>query len=140
MYSKQFSLIFSFVVCSLLLFSGYAHADKPLKSALDLNTDQAAKVAAIQKEARDSMRKPRGNLHRKQRELRRAKKANDSAAIAKLEQEIPPLQEKMKQIHEEEEEKIRAVLTPEQTKKYEEWLMERDAMAGSSRDVKDYRK
>ena len=86
------------------------------------------------------MRKPRGDLHRKQRELRRAKNANDTAAIARLEQEIPPLQEKMKQILDEEEEQIRGVLTFEQTKKYDEWLAERDSMAGSSRDVKDVTK
>ncbi len=137
MYSKPISLISSLVVFSLLLFSGYAHADRPLKSALDLSTGQAAEVAAIQKEARNAMRKPRGDLHRKQRELRRARQANDGAAIAKLEQEVPPLQEKMKQIFDDEEKKIRAILTPEQTIKYEEWLMERDAMVGSSRDVKD---
>jgi len=134
---KHFSLIFSFVVCSLLLFNGYSFADKPLKSALDLNIEQAAKVAAIQKEARNAIRKPRGDLHREQRALRRAKTANDSAEIAKIEKEIPPLEDKMRQIFNDEEKKIRAVLTPEQTKKYEQWLKERDAMVGSSRDVKD---
>lgn len=138
MYIKPLSLIFSCIVCSLLIFSSSAYADKPLKSALGLDTEQAAKMAAIQKEARDAMRNPRGDLHRKQRELRRAKTANDSAAIAKLEKEIPPLQEKMKHVHDKEEQEIRAVLTPEQTRKYEQWLQERDAMAGSSRDVKDY--
>ncbi|MCP5197565.1 MAG: Spy/CpxP family protein refolding chaperone [Gammaproteobacteria bacterium] len=139
MHFKSLSFIFSCIVCSLLLFGGDAYADRPLKSALDLNTEQAAKVAAIQKEARDAMRKPRGDLHRKQRELRRAEVANDSTAIARLEKEISPLQEKMKHVHDIEEQKIRAVLTGEQTGKYEQWLQERDAMVGSSRDVKDYR-
>jgi len=137
---KALPLVFSYLAFSLLVFSSYAHADRPLKSALDLNTEQAATVAAIQKEARNAMRKPRGDLHRKQRELRRAKSANDSASIARLETEILPLQEKMKQVHDEEERKIRPVLTPEQTKKYDQWLKERDEMVGSSRDVKDYRK
>jgi len=140
MSTKAFPRIISYITVILLLFGGYAHADRPLKSALDLNTEQAAKVAAIQSQARNAMRKPRGELHRKQRELRRAKVANDSAAIARLEKEIPPLQEKMKQVHDEEESKIRSLLTPEQAQKYDQWLKERDAMAGSSRDVKDYRK
>jgi Spy/CpxP family protein refolding chaperone len=116
-----------------------AHADRPLKSALGLNTEQAAKVAAIQKEARTAIRKPRGDLHRKQRALRRAKTANDSASIARLEKEIVPLKEQMKNIHDKEERKIRAVLTPEQTGKYEKWLKERDEMVGGSRDVKNCR-
>ena len=138
MYTKTFSFISTLIVV-LLLSSSYAHADRPLKKTLDLNTEQSAKVAAIQKEARDAMRKPRGNLHQKQRALRRAKKANDSLAIAELEQEILPLQNKMRQIFANEEGKIRAVLTPAQAKVYEAWLMERDTMVGSSRDVKDPR-
>ena len=137
---KSFSSVFAFIICSLFLFSGSAYADKPLKSALDLNIEQAKQVAAIQQEARNAIRKPRGELHRKQRELRRAKVANDSAAIARLEQEILPLQEEMRQIHAQEEQQIRALLTPEQTAKYEQWLKERDAMVGSSRDVKEYNK
>jgi len=138
MHLQPQSLIFSFVVFSLFLFSGYAYADRPLKSALGLNTEQAAKVAAIQKEARNAMRKPRGELHRQQRALRRAKAANDGASMARLEKEISPLKRQMKQVHDEEEKKIRAVLTREQTTKYEQWLRERDAMVGGSRDVKDY--
>ena len=137
---RTFPRTISYVTIFLLVFCGHAYADRPLKSALDLNTEQAAKVAAIQRQARNAMRKPRGELHRKQRELRRANAANDSASIARLEKEIPPLQEKMKQVHDEEENKIRSLLTPEQAQKYDQWLEERDAMVGSSRDVKDYRK
>lgn len=137
----QFSFIFSFVVCSLLLFSKYGYADAPLTSKIDgLTIEQSKQIKDIQKEARDAMRKPRGDLHREQRALRRAKTDNDSAAIAEQEKKIQPLQAEMKRIHDEEEKKIRKVLTPEQTKQYEQWLKERNAMAGSSRDVKDYTK
>lgn len=139
MKSRTILLNFFLIIFSSLLFIDSAVADKPLKSALGLDTDQAAKVAAIQKQARDAMRKPRGELHKKQRELRRAKAASDSATLIKLESEIVPLQDKMRQIHSEEEKNIRAVITPEQTTKYEEWLEQRDKMAGSSRDVKDYK-
>ncbi len=139
MHTKQFSFIFLFVVGSLLLFSSYGHADAPVTSKIDgLTTEQRKRIMDIQKEARDAMRKPRGDLHREQRALRRAKTANDSAAITQQEKKIPPLQAAMNRIHDEEEKKIRKVLTPEQTRQYEQWLEERDAMVGSSRDVKDY--
>ncbi len=138
MYSKKLSsFTFSFIVSTLILFAGNAMADKPLKSVFKLNIEQTAKVTAIQKEARDTNRKPRGELQRKKRALRRARKANDGAAIARLEKEIVPLQAKMRQIHAQEEQKIRAILNPQQTVKYEQWLQQRNQMVGSSRDVKE---
>ncbi|GEM_PF-932544 len=139
MRNKQYSYIFLFFIGSLLLFSSYGYADAPITSKIDgLTTDQRKQIKDIQKEARDAMRKPRGDLHREQRALRRAKTASDSAAITEQEKKIPPLQAAMKRIHDEEEQKIRKVLSPEQTSQYEQWLNERDAMVGSSRDVKDY--
>lgn len=139
MQTKRYSFVFSFVVCSLLLFSGYGYSDAPLTSKIDgLTTDQKKQINDIQKEARDAMRKPRGDLHREQRALRRAKKANDSATIAEQESKILPLQAEMKRIHDEEESKIRSILTPEQSNQYDQWLAERNSMTGSSRDVKDY--
>ncbi len=141
MRTKQYSFIFYFVVCSLVLFSGYGHADAPITSKIDgLTAEQRKQIKDIQKEARDAMRKPRGDLHREQRALRRAKTANDSAAIAEQERKIPPLQAEMKRVHDEEEKKIRLVLAPEQIRQYEQWLAERDSMVGNSRDVKDYNK
>ncbi len=136
----KISFIYSFIACIALLFSANLHADAPLTSKIDnLTVDQSKQIKDIQKQARDAMRKPRGELHREQRALRRAKSASDSVAIAELELKIPPLQAEMKRIHDEEEQKIRSVLTPEQTIQYEAWLEERDAMAGSSREVKDYK-
>ena len=137
MYSKTLSFTFSLIASTFILFAGHALADKPLKSTLDLNTGQTAEVAAIQKEARDAIRKPRGELKRKERALRRARQANDSTAIAQLEKEILPLRVKMRQIYTQEEQKIRKILTPEQTINYEQWLKEREQMVGSSRDVKE---
>lgn len=128
------------VAAGLCLITSAAFADAPLKSTLDLDIDQAAKVAEIQKEARDAVRPVRGDLHREERALRRAKIDNDAEAIAKQEKAIEPLQEELAKIFAKEEEQIRALLTPEQTEKYEEYLKERDEMVGSSRDVKDFKK
>ena len=59
------------VAAGLCLITSAAFADAPLKSTLDLDIDQAAKVAEIQKEARDAVRPVRGDLHREERALRR---------------------------------------------------------------------
>lgn len=123
----------------LLLVSGNAFADAPLKSALGLSIEQAAKVDAIQKEARDAVRPVRGDLLREERVLRRAKIANDAEGIARQEVVIAPLREKLAGIFAKESEQIRALLTPEQADRYESWLKVRDGMAGSSRDVKEFR-
>lgn len=44
------------LVAGLLLVTSAAFADAPLKSALGLDLDQAAKADVIQKEARDAVR------------------------------------------------------------------------------------
>lgn len=139
MRSRKFIVIHTILASVFLLGSGFTLADAPLTSKIDnLSVEQSKQIKAIQKEARDAMRKPRGALHREQRALRRAKKASDASAIAEQEKKIPPLQAEMQRIHVQEEEQIRAVLNPEQIAQYEQWLQDRDAMAGSSRDVKDY--
>lgn len=128
------------VVAGLSLVTSAAFADAPLKTALDLDIDQAAKVATIQKEARDAVRPVRGELTREERVLRRAKVANDAEGIAQQEKVIEPLRQKLADIFKNEEQQIRALLTPEQTEKYEKYLKVRDEMAGSSRDVKEIQK
>lgn len=129
-----------------VLFAGFvllvnaAYADAPLKSTLGLDIDQAAKVDVIQKEARDAVRPVRETLNREERALRRAKIANDAAAIARQETLIAPLREQLAAIFAKESEEIRALLTPEQQTRYEEYLKVREEMVGSSRDVKAIRK
>lgn len=124
----------------LCLAGGVAFADAPLKTALGLSIEQAAKVDAIQKDARDAVRPVRGELLREERVLRRAKVANDAEGIARQESVLAPLREQLAAIFEEESGKIRALLTPEQITKYEAWLKVRDEMVGSSRDVKEFQK
>ncbi|MCB1206337.1 MAG: hypothetical protein KDN18_18900 [Verrucomicrobiae bacterium] len=128
------------LIAGLCLVSGNAFADAPLKSALGLSIDQAAKVDVIQKEARDAVRPVRGELLREERVLRRARFDNDAEGIARQETLLAPLREKLAAIFAKESEEIRSLLTPGQKAKYEEYLKVRDEMVGSSRDVKEFKK
>lgn len=113
-----------------------ALADAPLKGRLGLDTDQAKVVAEIQAKHRDAMRGERGELHREERKLRRARSANDSELIAEQEVVVDRLREVMRQRILSEDNEIRGVLTPEQLTKFEVWIKERNNMVGSSRDVR----
>jgi hypothetical protein len=128
------------LVAGICLITNAAFADAPLKSTLGLDVDQAAKVDIIQKNARDSVRPVREALNREERSLRRAKIANDAAGITRQETLVAPLREQLAAIFAKESEEIRALLTPEQKTRYEEYLKVRDEMVGSSRDVKTIRK
>lgn len=128
------------VAAGLSLVAGAAFADAPLKSALDLDVEQAARIATIQKGTRDAIRPVRGELAREERALRRARTANDAEAIAEQEKAIERLRRKLAGILEDEAEQIRSFLTPEQKTKYEKYLEVRDRMVGSSRDVKGIEK
>jgi len=128
------------LAAGLVLATNAVFADAPLKSTLGLDLDQAAKVEEIQKNAREAVRPAREALNREERALRRAKIANDAAGIARQETVIAPLREQLAAIFAKESDAIRALLTPEQKIRYEEFLKVRDEMAGSSRDVKSIRK
>ncbi len=121
----------------LFFLASTAYGDAPLKSSLDLNLEQAEQVAKIQKETRNAIRPVRGDLHREERALRRAKIENNSDAVAVQEKLIEPLRAKMKELQEIEVMRIKKLLTSEQNAKYDELLKKRNEMAGSSRDVKD---
>ena len=128
------------ISAGLFLATSVAFADAPLKTALDLSIEQAAKVDTIQKTTRDAIRPLRGDLKREERALRRAKTENDAEAIAKQEKAVEPLRKKLAEILKTEAEQIRVLLTPEQKIKYEKYLKVRDEMAGSSRDAKEVKK
>ena len=128
------------LAAGLSLVTSSALADAPLKTALDLDVDQAAQVETIQKKSRDAVRPVRGELKREERALRRVKTGNDAEAIAIQEKAIEPLHQKLAEIFEGEAEQIRALLSPEQKIKYKRHLKERDEMVGSSRDVKEIKK
>lgn len=121
---------------ALCLLAPAAFADAPLKSALGLDMDQAKVVGDIQAKYRKSKRSVRGDLNREARKLRRARLANDSAAVAKQEPIVADLEEQMRQQILGEDDEIRKVLTPEQLEKFEVYIQERNDMVGSSRDVR----
>ena len=129
--------ILAALVVGLALVVVPVKADAPLKSTLGLAVAEAAKVDVIQAETRDAVRPVRGELNREERALRRALLGNDAEGIARQEKAVAGLRQKLAEIFSREEKQIRALLTAEQTTRYEEWLKVRDAMVGSSRDVKE---
>ena len=129
------SKLITLVSSSLLLIGSAAHADAPLKSSLDLDTEQARQVQEIQKSYRQTFRAKRQEMTRESRKLRRARNANDSALIAHQETIVTGLQEELRAIRTAENEEIRKLLTPEQNKKFDEVIEQRRAMVGSSRDA-----
>ena len=126
-----------FVVGALFLAGGVAQADAPLKTALSLSTDQAKQVGDIQKKYRKQFASKRQELNREMRALRRAKIANDSAAIARQEQKTARLRDELRAIRQKENDEIRTVLTPAQREKFEQVLAQRKEMIGSSRDERE---
>ena len=129
---KKLFLIFSI----LALISSAGFADAPLKQSLGLSMEQARQVKQIQKTHRKQFASGRTKLHREQRKLRRAKKAYDSATVAKQEEITARLIEQLRQVRQSENAQIRRLLTPAQRQKFEAVLEQRRAMVGSSRDVK----
>lgn len=121
---------------ALLLMGQAALADAPLKTRLGLDMDQAKTVDKIQARYREAFRAKRGPYHREQRVLRRAKSANDAAAVAKQEAIVAGMKAELRDIILSTDDEIRAVLDPEQLKKFEDYIVERNAMVGSSRDVR----
>ncbi|HSW03693.1 hypothetical protein [Aquabacterium sp.] len=127
-------LLSATVFVSFLALAQPAAADQSLETALGLSMDQAHAVMAIEKKYRLEFAAKRGDFNRESRVLRRAHIARDSAAIAKQEPVVAALQEELRRIHDAENEKIRAVLTPAQRGRFEGVLAQRKAMRGSSRD------
>ena len=126
----------AFLFAGLILIAQPAAADAPLKSKLGLETDQAKVVYDIQAKHRKAKRGERQELNREARKLRRARSANDSAAIAKQETIVQALEEQLRQRILAEDQEIRQVLNPQQLAKFESYIDERNHMVGSSRDVR----
>ncbi len=123
------------LLAGLLLISVAAFADAPLKSALDLDTDQAMQAQEIQKGYRRTFAAKRQKMNRENRMLRRARNDHDSMLIAKQETVVADLQAELTKIRTAENSDIRQLLTPEQNLKFDEVLEQRRAMVGSSRDA-----
>ena len=113
-----------------------AFADASLEHALGLSVEQAATASDIQQRYRESMRSIRGELNRESRALRRARLANDAELTARQASIVAGLEERMRRHILDEDAEIRAVLEAEQLAMFERYIERRDAMVGSSRDVR----
>lgn len=113
-------------------------ADAPLKEALGLSMDQAREVTAIQAKYQQPYAAKRGERNTQMRKLRRARIANDSAAVAREEPIARRLHDELMAIQAKEDAEIRRLLTPEQSRKFDAHLELRRNMAGSSRDDKEF--
>ena len=127
----------SLLLLGLTVFGGSAIADAPLKTALGLDIDQAKAVAEIQSGYRRQYSAKRGEHNTEARKLRRARTANDREQIEAQEQIVAALKAELRQIKASEDDAIRKVLNPEQNEKFEAYIAKRNAMVGSSRDVRN---
>ena len=126
----------SFLLLGLTVFGGAAFADAPLKTVLELDVEQAREVAEIQGAYRREYAAKRGEHNREERKLRRARIANDSEQIATQEEITAKLKGELRAIKASEDEAIRKVLNPEQDAKFDAYIAKRNAMVGSSRDIR----
>ena len=113
-------------------------ADASLQSTLGLTIDQARQVSEIQAVHRPKFAAKRQQRNTELRKLRRARIANDSQQIAQLEKTTAALHEELRLIRVSEDSDVRKLLTPEQKKKFEDYIKLRKEMVGSSRDDKDF--
>lgn len=115
-----------------------ALADAPLKSALGLSMDQAKAATEIHTKRFPAYQKKRGEYTDQMRKLRRARIANDSAAVDREDAVARRLHGEMMALMHEEDKEIRTLLTPEQSERFDAYLKQRREMVGASRDDKEY--
>lgn len=127
----------TFALASILTLCSPAFADPPLKFALGLDMAQAAKVDAIEAKYRQPYVATRHDRNEELRKARRARVANDAAAMARHEAAGEKLHEKLRRIFHAKNDEIRAVLSAPQRVKFEQQLVANREMKGSSRDAKD---
>lgn len=123
---------------AVVFCSTMAMADAPLKSALGLSMDQAKAATEIHTRRFPAFQKKRGEYTTQMRKLRRARIANDSAAVAREDAIARQLHSEMMALMHAEDDEIRKLLTPEQSRKFDDYLKLRREMVGSSRDDKEY--
>jgi len=122
------------VVGALFLGSGVAHADPTLKAKLSLSMEQAKQVDDIQKKYRKPFAAKRTAYMKEMRALRRANIANDSAGVARQEKITAKLREDLRVMRKQENDEIRAVLTPAQREKFEQLLADNRGMHKNDSD------
>lgn len=123
-----------FFILALCLPATQAHADVPLASALGLDMAQAREVDTIQARQRKEFASKRQVYNRQSRALRRATLANDVAETARLTQLTDSMRVELSDLRTQHDAEIRAVLRPDQSRKFDAWIVQRQQMRGSSRD------
>lgn len=126
------------MAAALVIISPAARADAPLKGALGLSMDQAKAATEIHMRRFPAYQKKRSEYSRQMGKLRRARIANDSAAEAREDAVARRLHGEMMALLHEEDDEIRKLLTPEQSRKFDAYLKQRREMVGASRDGKEY--
>lgn len=122
----------------VVLSSTTALADAPLKSALGLSMDQAKAATEIHTKRFPAFQKKRGEYTDQMRKLRRARFANDSAAVEREDAIARRLHGEMMALMHEQDDEVRKLLTPEQSEKFDAYLKQRREMVGGSRDDREY--
>lgn len=137
MRTSLFSVL-SVLLLGLTLFPSKALADAPLKTVLGLDVEQARQVADIQGGYRREYASKRGVHNREARKLRRARIENDAEMIATQEKIVAQLKAELSAMKDAEDADIREVLSKEQNAKFDAYIAKREAMVGSSRDVRNH--
>ena len=124
---SSFALAFALATSSAL-------ADAPLVSALGLDATQARQVDTLQASHRKAFAAKRQAFNRESRALRRARIAHDAAETARLESSIEAMRADLTRMREAHDADIRRLLRPDQSGRFDAYLVERRQMRGSSRD------
>lgn len=112
-----------------------ARADASLKSALDLSMDQARAATEIRDRRFPAFQKKRGEYHTQMRKLRRARIANDSAGVVREDAIARRLHAEMVALIHAQDDEIRTLLTPAQSKKFDAYL---ELQRANGRDDQPY--
>ena len=115
-----------------------ALADAPLKEALGLSMDQAKAATEIHRKLFPDYQKKRSEYSRQMGKLRRARIVNDSAAVVREDAHARRLHAEMMALMHKEDDEVRRLLTPEQSRKFDAHLEQRRNMVGGSRDDRAY--
>lgn len=124
----------SFVLLLALAWAGAALADAALDRRLQLDPAQARQLATIEAEYRRDFASVRQDHNRESRALRRARLANDSAEVDRLTAVTEALRQQLRALRVAQDERIVALLRPEQRPLFDDYVAERRQMVGSSRD------
>ena len=128
--------LFRVLLCLVAFALPFAsvHADARLDTRLGLSVDQARQVNEVEARYRKTFASQRQAFNRESRALRRARIANDSAEISRLEGVMQGMEDGLIKTRAEWDDAIRALLTPDQIPEFEKHVQERKNMVGRRTD------